>query len=204
MKIDFEKAGGLVPAIVQDHRTRAVLMLGYMNEEALQRTRADGVVTFFSRSKGRLWVKGETSGNFLKVIEVLSDCDSDTILIKAQPAGPVCHTGQATCFEDKNESGLFLARLEELLLKRKETLPSGSYSAELFKAGLSRIAQKVGEEAVEVVIAAVDRRRDAIIGEASDLIYHLMALLIESGVSFQEIIGELERRHAQKPGSKEQ
>ena len=159
--MDFEKLNGLIPAIIQDAKTNKVLMLGFMNEEALERTRKEGQVTFFSRTKNRLWTKGEESGNFLHVKSITEDCDKDTLLIKVHPAGPVCHTGKDTCFEEENKAGLeFIGALQELIDKRKEEMPEGSYTTSLFEKGINKIAQKVGEEAVELVIESMDNKDD--------------------------------------------
>ncbi|MCI6855904.1 MAG: bifunctional phosphoribosyl-AMP cyclohydrolase/phosphoribosyl-ATP diphosphatase HisIE, partial [Bacteroidales bacterium] len=178
MKIDFDKMGGLVPAIIQDSRTKNVLMLGFMNEEAYNKTVETGLVTFFSRTRNTLWTKGETSGNYLKVVSTAIDCDNDTLLIKVVPAGPVCHTGNATCFEEKNEFGIeFLDYLQKFIERRHREMPEGSYTTSLFRKGINRMAQKVGEEAVETVIEATNGTDDRLVYEASDLIYHLIVLL---------------------------
>jgi phosphoribosyl-ATP pyrophosphohydrolase/phosphoribosyl-AMP cyclohydrolase len=194
--IDFEKMDGLIPAIVQDANTAKVLMLGYMNEAALKKTQTDGRVTFFSRSKQRLWTKGETSGNFLEVVEMRQDCDRDTLLIQARPAGPVCHTGADTCFEEENSSELgFLKQLAQVIEDRRVNPGEGSYTASLFAKGINKIAQKVGEEAVEVVIEAKDDNHDLFTNECADLLYHLMILLEAKGSSLPEIVQVLESRH---------
>ena len=195
MNIRFEKySDGLVPAIVQDAVTGSVLMLGFMNEEALEKTRQTGKVTFFSRSKQRLWTKGETSGNFLMLESVVADCDSDTLLLKARPTGPVCHTGNQTCFgEDKGSLG-FLIRLEEIIKKRKSSPQPESYTSRLFEEGVGKIAQKVGEEAVETVIEAMGSDREKLKSESADLLYHLLVLLAEKNVPFSEIVETLEKR----------
>ncbi|MBO7248153.1 MAG: bifunctional phosphoribosyl-AMP cyclohydrolase/phosphoribosyl-ATP diphosphatase HisIE, partial [Bacteroidaceae bacterium] len=178
MEINFEKMGGLVPAIVQDNVTRRVLMLGFMNKEAYDKTVKLGKVTFFSRTKNRLWTKGEESGNFLNVIEILSDCDNDTLLIKAHPTGPVCHTGADTCWNEENNADInFLTYLQDFIEKRFKEMPEGSYTTSLFQSGINRMAQKVGEEAVETVIEATNGTDDRLIYEASDMIYHLIVLL---------------------------
>ncbi len=196
MKIDFKKyADGLAPAIVQDANTKVVLMLGFMNEEALQKTNETGLITFYSRSKKRLWTKGEVSGNFLKVQQVLPDCDNDTILIKALPHGPVCHTGADTCFNERNESS-FLFLLEEIISKRKSEMPEKSYTASLFEKGLPRIAQKVGEEAVEVVVEAMRNNDDRFKNEAADLVFHFLVLLRARGMELNDIAGILRERHS--------
>lgn len=196
MTLDFEKMGGLVPAIIQDVRTKNVLMLGFMNEEAFAKTESTGLVTFYSRTKKRLWTKGEESGNVLKVVSIADDCDHDTLLIQAIPAGPVCHTGNATCFSETNEFGIeFLAYLQEFINRRHQEMPEGSYTTSLFKKGINRMAQKVGEEAVETVIEATNGTDDRLIYEASDLIYHLIVLLTSKGLTINELAAELEKRH---------
>ncbi|MDR1879648.1 MAG: bifunctional phosphoribosyl-AMP cyclohydrolase/phosphoribosyl-ATP diphosphatase HisIE [Tannerellaceae bacterium] len=196
MKIDFNKAGGLVPVIVQDDKTNKVLMLGYMNEEAYNETRKTGKVTFFSRSKGRLWMKGETSGNTLQVTGILIDCDNDTLLIKANPAGAVCHTGADTCFGEKNgEDVMFFKYLQNFVEQRLQEMPEGSYTTTLFTKGVNRMAQKVGEEAVETVIEATNGTEEGFIYEASDLIYHLIVLLASKGLRIEDLARELMKRH---------
>lgn len=194
-KIDFAKySDGLVPAIVQDSVTQKVLMLGFVSEEAYGRTVESGKVTFYSRSKKRLWEKGETSGNFLKVEEVFLDCDADTMLIKAKPAGPVCHKGAETCFAESNIGGNFLDELEDVIRRRKNKAIDNSYTTELFASGLTRIAQKVGEEAVELILAAKDDDTEAFKDEAADLIYHLLVLLAEKDVTFADVVDVLRSR----------
>lgn len=196
MKLDFEKMGGLIPAIVQDNYTNKVLMLGFMNEEAYEATKETGKVTFFSRTKNRLWMKGETSGNTLQVVNMMVDCDNDTILIKATPAGPVCHTGADTCFGEKNvEDIMFLKYLQEFIEKRRQEMPEGSYTTSLFQKGVNRMAQKVGEEAVETVIEATNGTEEAFIYEASDLVYHLIVLLTSKGLRLEDLVRELKKRH---------
>ncbi len=196
MNLDFQKTGGLIPAIVQDSRTLKVLMLGYMNEEALQKTRETGRVTFFSRSKQRLWTKGEESGNFLELESITADCDQDTLLVKARPTGPICHTGSDTCWNESNRTDIsFLAHLQEFITKRYEEMPEGSYTTSLFKDGVNRMAQKVGEEAVETVIEAISGNDERMLYEASDMIYHLIVLLTSKGYSLDDIARELEKRH---------
>ncbi len=196
MTLDFEKMGGLVPAIIQDARTKNVLMLGFMNKEAFAKTESTGLVTFYSRTKKRLWTKGEESGNVLKVVSIADDCDHDTLLIQAIPAGPVCHTGNATCFSETNEFGIeFLAYLQEFINRRHQEMPEGSYTTSLFKKGINRMAQKVGEEAVETVIEATNGTDDRLIYEASDLIYHLIVLLTSKRLTINELAAELEKRH---------
>ena len=195
MNIDFEKMGGLVPAIVQDNVTRRVLMLGFMNKEAYEKTLELGKVTFFSRTKNRLWTKGEESGNFLNVIEILNDCDNDTLLIKAHPTGPVCHTGADTCWNEENSADInFLSYLQDFIEKRYKEMPEGSYTTSLFKSGINRMAQKVGEEAVETVIEATNGTDDRLIYEASDMIYHLIVLLTSKGYRIEDLAKELVKR----------
>lgn len=196
MKLDFDKMDGLVPAIIQDNQTNKVLMLGFMNEEAFDKTRATGKVTFFSRTKNRLWTKGEESGNFLNVVSLLEDCDNDTLLIKVNPVGPVCHTGQDTCFDEKNtEDILFLKYLQDFIDRRRQEMPEGSYTTSLFNRGINRIAQKVGEEAVETVIEATNGTDEALLYEASDLLYHLIVLLTYKGYRIEDLSKELQKRH---------
>lgn len=196
MTLDFEKMGGLIPAIVQDNNTGKVLMLGFMNEEAYETTRETGKVTFFSRTKNRIWMKGETSGNTLQVVSLLVDCDNDTLLIKALPAGPVCHTGQDTCFGEKNtEDIMFLKYLQNFIERRRQEMPEGSYTTSLFTKGVNRMAQKVGEEAVETVIEATNGTEEGFIYEASDLVYHLIVLLISKGLHLEDLARELQKRH---------
>ena len=196
MNIDFKKQGGLVPAIIQDALTGKALMLGYMNEEALAQTEKTGKVTFFSRSKNRLWVKGEESGNFLNLVSIAVDCDQDTLLVKANPVGPVCHTGADTCWNEKNqEDVLFLKYLQDFIDKRHAEMPEGSYTTSLFQSGINRMAQKVGEEAVETVIEATNGTDDRLIYEASDLVYHLIVLLTSKGYRLEDLARELKKRH---------
>jgi phosphoribosyl-AMP cyclohydrolase / phosphoribosyl-ATP pyrophosphohydrolase len=195
MKIDFEKyADRLVPAIVQDFQTRKVLMLGFMNAESFDLTRKSGKVTFFSRSRQTLWTKGETSGNFLAVKEILLDCDGDTLLIKAEPRGAVCHTGADTCFGETNEAENFLFELEKIIKSRKLDAPETSYTAKLFARGLNKIAQKVGEEAVELIIEAKDDDRELFKAEAADLLYHLLVLFAAKEISLSEVFDALKER----------
>jgi len=197
MKPDFTKSkDGLLPAIVQDATTQVVLMLGYMNTEALQKTEKEKRVTFFSRSKNRLWTKGEESGNFLNVVSVSIDCDNDTLLIKANPVGPVCHTGADTCFNEKNVSADFLSQLEAIILDRKNNPSDKSYTSSLFKKGINKIAQKVGEEAVELVIEAKDNDEKLFKEEAADLLFHYLILLSAKGYTLNDIKKVLELRHA--------
>lgn len=197
MKIDFEKGQGLVPAVIQDYVTRHVLMLGYMNEEAYRKTVETGKVTFWSRSRNTLWTKGETSGNFLNVIEIKNDCDGDTLLVQVRPDGPTCHTGADTCWGEKNEQNplLFLAELQDFIEKRHEEMPEGSYTTSLFKDGLNRMAQKVGEEALELVIEACNGTDERLIYEGSDMLYHLIVLLTSKGLRIEDMAAELRERH---------
>ena len=196
MEINFEKMNGLVPAIIQDNVTRKVLMLGFMNKEAYDKTVETGKVTFWSRTRNCLWTKGETSGNFLNVKEILLDCDQDTLLIKARPDGPVCHTGADTCWNEQNSVDLnFLSYLQDFIDRRYKEMPEGSYTTSLFKSGVNRMAQKVGEEAVETVIEATNGTDDRLIYEASDLIYHLIVLLTSKGHRIEELAAELVKRH---------
>ncbi|MFI5150653.1 MAG: bifunctional phosphoribosyl-AMP cyclohydrolase/phosphoribosyl-ATP diphosphatase HisIE [Bacteroidia bacterium] len=199
MTPDFTKSPeGLIPVIIQDFTTAVVLMLGYMNAEALKKTEKEKRVTFYSRSKKRLWTKGEESGNFLNVIEIKSDCDNDTLLIRVKPAGPVCHTGADTCFQEKNMSGDFLRQLEQIILDRKNNPSDKSYTSSLFAKGINKVAQKVGEEAVELVIEAKDNNADLFMNEAADLIYHYLILLVAKGFSLDEIVAVLKERHLKK------
>jgi phosphoribosyl-AMP cyclohydrolase / phosphoribosyl-ATP pyrophosphohydrolase len=200
MNLKFEKyADGLVPAVVQDADTGRVLMLGFMNEEAVETTLTTGRVTFFSRSKGRLWTKGETSGNGLELVSIAPDCDADTLLIKANPQGPTCHTGADTCFGEANELMGFLSELESIIAARRIEQPYGSYVAKLFGKGLNKIAQKVGEEAVETVIASKDDDSEAFRNEAADLLFHLLVLLGAKETSLNDVVEVLRSRH--RPGS---
>ena len=187
---------GLVPAIIQDHLTSKVLMLGFMNREAYRLTLETRKVTFFSRTKQRLWTKGEESGNFLHVVSILTDCDNDSLLIKAKPDGPVCHTGADTCWGEKNkEDILFLKYLQDFIQKRHEELPENSYTTSLFQSGINRMAQKVGEEAVETVIEATNGTDERLIYEAADLVYHLIVLLTSKGYRIEDLANELRKRH---------
>ncbi len=197
MKIDFEKMGGLVPAIVQDARTKNVLMLGFMNEEAYQKTVDTKHVTFWSRTRQTLWTKGETSGHFLDLVSMQIDCDNDTLLVKAIPNGPTCHTGTDTCWGENNDMNplLFLTELQDFINKRKEEMPEGSYTTSLFTKGINKIAQKVGEEALETVIEATNGTNDHLVYEASDLLYHLLVLLTEKGLRIEDVASELQKRH---------
>jgi phosphoribosyl-ATP pyrophosphohydrolase/phosphoribosyl-AMP cyclohydrolase len=199
--MDFDKLNGLIPAIIQDAETATVLMLGFMNPEALEKTRSEGKVTFFSRTKKRLWTKGEESGNFLNVVDILEDCDHDTLLIKATPSGPVCHTGSDTCFNEVNNlSGQqggtgFILELQQLIHNRRREMPEGSYTTTLFKSGINKIAQKVGEEAVELVIESKDNNDKLFLNEAADLVYHLLVLLSAKGYDIQDVNSVLKQRH---------
>ena len=197
MKIDFEKMGGLVPAIIQDAVTQKVLMLGFMNEEAYQKTLDTKHVTFWSRTRNTLWTKGETSGNFLNLVDIKVDCDNDTLLIQAHPDGPTCHTGTDTCWGEENHANplLFLTELQDFINRRKEEMPEGSYTTKLFKEGINKIAQKVGEEALETVIEATNGTSDHLVYEASDLLYHLLVMLTEKGLRIEEVAQELQKRH---------
>lgn len=199
-KIDFEKMGGLVPAIIQDAETRNVLMLGFMNEEAYQKTLATGHVTFWSRTRNCLWTKGETSGHFLNLVDMKIDCDNDTLLVKVHPVGPTCHTGTDTCWGEENTTQeshplAFLSELQDFINRRKQEMPEGSYTTKLFKDGINKIAQKVGEEALETVIEATNGTREHLIYEASDLLYHLVVLLAEKDLRIEDVAMELHKRH---------
>ncbi len=196
-QVNFEKLGGLVPAVIQDNTTMKVLMVGFMNREALEKTEELGKVTFFSRTKNRLWTKGEESGNFLNVVSILVDCDDDTLLIKANPVGPVCHTGADTCFfeTNANEGVQFLSYLQDFIDKRKKEMPEGSYTTSLFKKGTRIMAQKVGEEAVETIIGAMANDDENFIYESGDLLYHLIVLLSHKGFRIEDVVRELKRRH---------
>jgi phosphoribosyl-ATP pyrophosphohydrolase/phosphoribosyl-AMP cyclohydrolase len=195
--LDFNKAGGLIPAIIQDAATGKMLMLGFMNEEAYQKTVDSKLATFFSRTRNRLWTKGEESGNCLDVVEILVDCDHDTLLIKVHPRGPVCHTGADTCFGEENRhSGIiFLDNLQELINTRRKEMPKGSYTTRLFESGINKIAQKVGEEAVELVIEAKDQNDELFLNEAADLMYHFIVLLTARGYNLKDVADVLNIRH---------
>lgn len=197
MEIDFKKQGGLVPAIIQDNITNNVIMLGYMNEDAYEQTLKTGKVTFWSRSRQCLWTKGETSGNFLNLVSIKSDCDNDTLLVRVNPVGPACHLGTDTCWGEKNETNplLFLTELQDFINKRHEEMPEGSYTTSLFKDGLNRMVQKVGEEALEAVIEATNGTNERLIYEASDMFYHLIVLLTSKGLRIEDIAKELQVRH---------
>lgn len=197
MEIDFEKCGGLVPAIIQDAQTKNVLMMGYMNPEAYQKTLETGKVTFWSRSRQCLWTKGDTSGNFLWLVNIKVDCDKDTLLVTAHPEGPTCHTGTDTCWGEKNELNplLFLSELQDFIEKRHREMPEGSYTTSLFKKGVNRMAQKVGEEALETVIEATNGSDEKMVYEAADMLYHLVVLLTSKGLRIEDIARELATRH---------
>ena len=197
MTIDFEKMGGLVPAIIQDAKTKNVLMLGFMNQEAYEKTLQTGKVTFWSRSRQKLWTKGETSGNFLDLVSMAVDCDNDTLLVKATPHGPTCHTGTDTCWGESNDASplLFLKELQDFIEQRHEQMPEGSYTTRLFKDGVNKMAQKLGEEALETVIEATNGTNDKLVYEASDMLYHLLVLLTSKGLRIEDIAAELQKRH---------
>lgn len=197
MKVDFEKCGGLVPAIIQDAVTLKVLMLGYMNQEALDVTLKTKKVTFWSRSRQTLWTKGETSGNFLHLVDIKNDCDNDTLLVTANPDGPTCHTGTDTCWGETNDANslLFLTELQDFINRRHEEMPEGSYTTSLFKDGVNRMAQKLGEEALEAVIEATNGSKDKFVYEAADMIYHLIVLLTSKGLRIEDVAAELQKRH---------
>lgn len=202
MDIDFEKMNGLVPAIIQDCSTRKVLMLGYMNKEAYDKTIETGRVTFYSRSRKCLWTKGETSGNYLNLVDIKNDCDKDTLLVTVRPEGPVCHTGTDTCWGENNNVNplMFLSELQDFIEKRYKEMPEGSYTTSLFKDGINRMAQKVGEEALEAVIEAVNGTDERLVYEASDMFYHLIVLLTSKGLRIEDVARELQERH--NPGWK--
>ena len=202
MNIDFEKSGGLVPAIIQDADTRNVLMLGYMNREAYEKTLGTGLVTFYSRSRHCLWTKGETSGNLLHLVDIKADCDNDALLVKVHPDGPTCHKGTDTCWGEKNECPplLFLAELSDFIEKSHREMPEGSYTTSLFQDGLNRMAQKVGEEALELVIEATNGTNERLVYEGSDMLYHLIVLLTHKGLRIEDLAAELRERH--NPGWK--
>ncbi len=201
MQLDFNKGNGLIPAIIQDAVTQKVLMLGYMNEEAFKITQEKNLVTFFSRTRNTLWTKGETSGNYLTVREIIPDCDNDTLLIKAVPSGPVCHTGNDTCFDESNElqdvdTRDFLFYLQSVIQDRREYPIEGSYTNHLFSRGINKIAQKVGEEAVELVIEAKDDNEELFLGEAADLMYHFLVLLAQKNYDLEQVYEVLKGRHS--------
>ncbi len=200
MKIDFEKMGGLVPAIIQDATTKNVLMLGFMNKEAYQKTVQTGHVTFWSRTRQTLWTKGETSGHYLNIVSMKVDCDNDTLLVRVHPIGPTCHTGTDTCWGEDNTaqqglSLLFISELQNFIEQRKQEMPEGSYTTKLFHDGINKIAQKVGEEALETVIEATNGSAEHLVYEASDLLYHLIVMLTEKGLRIEDVVNELHRRH---------
>ncbi len=200
MTIDFDKMGGLVPAIIQDADTRQVLMLGFMNREAYDKTIETKKVTFWSRTRQTLWTKGETSGHYLHLVDLKVDCDNDTLLVKVHPDGPTCHTGTDTCWGEENSGGqgsslMFLSELQDFIERRHEEMPEGSYTTRLFKDGVNKMAQKVGEEALETVIEATNGTNDKLVYEASDMLYHLLVLLTSKGLRIEDIAVELQKRH---------
>ena len=195
--LDFDKMGGLVPAIIQDAKTKNVLMLGFMNQEAYEKTLQSGKVTFWSRTRQTLWTKGETSGNYLQLVSMAVDCDNDTLLVKVIPHGPTCHTGTDTCWGETNDANplLFLQDLQDFIEKRHEEMPEGSYTTRLFRDGVNKMAQKMGEEALETVIEATNGTNEKLIYEASDMIYHLIVLLTSKGLRIEDVAAELAKRH---------
>ena len=195
--IDFEKMGGLVPAIIQDAVTKNVLMLGFMNKEAYEKTLETGHVTFWSRTRQTLWTKGETSGHFLNLVDIKTDCDNDTLLVRVHPIGPTCHTGTDTCWGEENTQNplQFLTELQDFINRRKDEMPEGSYTTKLFRDGINKIAQKVGEEALETVIEATNGSSEKLVYEASDLLYHLLVMLTEKGLRIEDVAAELQKRH---------
>lgn len=197
MELDFEKMNGLIPAIIQDNYTQKILMLGFMNKEAYEKTMETGKVTFFSRTKNRLWTKGEESGNFLHVVSVKADCDNDTLLIMVHPEGPVCHKGTDTCWGDKNEQDImFLKELQDFIDRRRQEMPEKSYTTSLFNSGVNKMAQKVGEEAVETILEACNGTDERLIYEGADLLYHLIVLLTYKGYRIEDLARELKERHS--------
>ena len=197
MELDFEKMNGLIPAIIQDNYTQKVLMLGFMNKEAYEKTMETGKVTFFSRTKNRLWTKGEESGNFLHVVSVKADCDNDTLLIMVHPEGPVCHKGTDTCWGDKNEQDImFLKELQDFIDRRRQEMPEKSYTTSLFNSGVNKMAQKVGEEAVETILEACNGTDERLIYEGADLLYPLIVLLTYKGYRIEDLARELKERHS--------
>lgn len=197
MELDFEKMNGLIPAIIQDNYTQKVLMLGFMNKEAYEKTMETGKVTFFSRTKNRLWTKGKESGNFLHVVSVKADCDNDTLLIMVHPEGPVCHKGTDTCWGDKNEQDImFLKELQDFIDRRRQEMPEKSYTTSLFNSGVNKMAQKVGEEAVETILEACNGTDERLIYEGADLLYHLIVLLTYKGYRIEDLARELKERHS--------
>lgn len=197
MKIDFDKMGGLVPAIIQDGVTKNVLMLGFMNEEAYQKTIDTKKVTFWSRTRNCLWTKGETSGNYLNLVDIRLDCDNDTLLVKVHPQGPTCHLGTDTCWGEDNSLNpiLFLSELQNFIDKRHQEMPENSYTTSLFKKGINKMAQKVGEEATETIIEATNGTNEQLVYESSDLLYHLIVMLTAKGLSIEDVASELIKRH---------
>ncbi len=193
-QLDFAKGRGLLPAVIQDAQTHQVLMLGFMNREALEKTLREKVVTFFSRSKNELWTKGETSGNYLHLVDIKADCDKDTLLVRVHPDGPTCHRGTETCFAEDN-AGFFLHHLENVIRHRRDHPKEESYTTSLFRKGMNKVAQKVGEEAVELIIEAKDNDRDLFLNEAADLMYHYLVLLAAKDYRLEEVIAVLEERH---------
>ena len=197
-ELNFEKLGGLIPAVIVDSQTNQVLMVGFMNNEAFVKTIETKRVTFFSRTRKALWTKGETSGNFLNLVDIKKDCDNDSLLVFAKPVGPTCHTGDYSCFGVEKTNINFLNQLSELIKDRKKNLPVNSYTTKLFKEGASRIIQKVGEEAIETVIAAKNRDKNEIVNETADLIYHLLVMFAEQEIEFEEVVNKLVERHSGK------
>jgi phosphoribosyl-ATP pyrophosphohydrolase/phosphoribosyl-AMP cyclohydrolase len=196
MALNFEKMGGILPSIIQDAQSNQVLMLGFMNREAYEKTIREGKVTFYSRTKERLWTKGEESGNFLHLVEILEDCDQDTLLIRVNPAGPACHTGEKSCFGETSGTGFeFVMELQDLLKSRKENLPEDSYTAKLFSKGIDKIVQKVGEEAVELIVESKNSDDERFLEEAADLLFHMMILLTERGYGLGDVVSVLKGRH---------
>ena len=196
MKLDFDKGSGLISAVIQDAQTLKVLMTGFMNKEAYEKTIAEKRVTFYSRSKGRLWTKGETSRNYLNVLEILQDCDGDALLIKVKPEGPTCHTGADTCWnESNNSSSIFIDYLKNIIRQRRNSPSDASYTSSLFKKGINKVAQKVGEEAIELVIEAKDDNKDLFLGEAADLLFHYLVLLEAKDIDLDDVIKVLQTRH---------
>ena len=196
MQPDFSKLGGLVPAVIQSASNKNVLMVGFMNKEAYEKTLSTGLVTFFSRTRNKLWTKGEESGHFLRVMSVYRDCDNDTLLILAEPNGPACHLGNESCFSDTRYTGIsFLIDLEAVIESRKREMPENSYTTQLFRQGINRIAQKVGEEAVELVVEAMNNDRERLLNEAADLIYHFLVLLASKNLKMEDVVDILQKRH---------
>lgn len=196
MELNFDKLNGLIPAIIQDSLTKNVLMLGFMNKEAYETTISTGKVTFYSRTRNKLWTKGEESGHYLQVVSIADDCDHDTLLIQAIPHGPVCHTGSATCFSDDNKAGVeFLRYLQDFIEKRHTEMPEKSYTTSLFNSGINRMSQKVGEEAIETIIEATNGSIDRLVYEGADLLYHLIVLLTAKGLRIEDLSDELQKRH---------